>query len=183
MKKHIANILTASRIVLALFLLVFFKKISVFFIIIYTIAEFTDIIDGTIARKTGSCSQTGALLDSVADILLALNLVKVLFTMKLIKRKIAVWLFVTFGIGAISPIINFIKHKKVFFIHSITCKICGGIISAIPFAIFFGFIDTYLIFALAWFSFSMIEICVMSVIMDKPDPDAKSIYSLVKAES
>lgn len=178
--KHLANILTASRIVMAIILLIFFKKISVLFLIIYTIAEFTDIIDGTIARKTGSCSQKGALLDSIADFLLAANLVKLVFTMKLITKKLAIWLFVALGIGLLSPIINFIKHKKVFFIHSIPCKIFGGLLLVVPFAIYWGFIDTYLAFAIAVLTLAMTEITIMSIIMKVPDPDAKSIYSLLK---
>ena len=180
MKKHIANLLTVSRIILALILLIFFNKISLLFLILYTIAEFTDIIDGTIARKTGSSSHMGAFLDSIADFLLAANLVKIIFTMKLLTKKLAIWLTIAIGIGIISPIINFIKHKKVFFIHSITCKICGGIISVVPFAIYFGFIEYYLIFALAFVTLAMIEICIMSILLDEPNPDAKSIYSIIK---
>lgn len=181
--KHLANILTVSRIIMATILLLFFKEISILFIILYTIAEFTDIIDGTIARKTGSTSHAGAVLDSIADLLLAANLVKLVFSMKLIKKKLAIWLMVTLGIGMLSPIINYIKHKRIFFIHSIPCKICGAIISIVPFAIFFGFIEACLVFALICVTLAMIEICIMSIIMDEPNPDAKSIYSLIKSNN
>lgn len=180
--KHVANILTASRIVLALFLLIFFKKISALFLIIFTIAEFTDIIDGTIARKTGSCSSFGSFLDSIADFLLAANLLKIVLAMKLIKKHLAIWLFVALGIGILSPIINYIKHKKVFFIHSLICKACGGIISIIPFAIFFGFIDKYLVFAIACVFVAMVEIFIMSILMEEPDANAQSIYSVIKSK-
>ena len=178
--KNLANILSVSRIILAVFLLVFFKKISVLFLIIYTIAELTDMVDGTIARKTGTCSQTGALLDSIADLLLAANLVKVVFTMEIITKKLSTWLIVSLIIGAVSPIINFIKHRKIFFIHSIPCKVFGGLLLVVPFAIYFGFIDAYLVFALAILTFSMIEIVIMSIILKEPDPNAKSIYSVIK---
>lgn len=182
MKKHIANVLTVSRIILSLVLLLFFKEISILFIILYTIAEFTDIIDGTIARKVGSCSHAGAILDSIADLLLASNLVKIVFKMKIMKKRTAIWLIVALGIGALSPIINFIKHKKIFFIHSIPCKACGGIISIIPFAIYFGFIDTYLIFSLTCVTLAMLEICIMSLLLEEADPNAKSIYSIIKSK-
>lgn len=180
MKKHIANILCGIRIVLALILLIFFKKISVLFLILYTIAEFTDIIDGTIARKTGSCSDLGSFLDSVSDLLLAANLVKIVFSMKIITKPLAVWLILALLIGASSPIINYLRHKKLFFIHSVPCKACGAIISIVPFAIYFGFIDIYLVIALTLVTFAMIEICVMSTLLDKPDPNAKSLYSVLK---
>ena len=178
--KHVANALTISRIILALILLIFFKKISVLFLIIYTIAEFTDMIDGTIARKTNSCSYSGAVLDTVADLLLNASLVKIVFTMKIMTKKLTVWMLVALFVGSLSPIINFIKHKKVFFIHSIPCKIVGGLLTVVPFAIHFGFIIPYLIFMLVLISFSMLEIVVMSIILKNPDPDAASIYSIIK---
>lgn len=181
--KHIANILTVSRIIFAVILLLFFKKISVLFLILYTIAEFTDIIDGTIARKTGSASPTGALLDSIADLLLAANLVKMVFSMKVINPFLTIWLLLALGVGTLSPIINFIRHKKIFFIHSIRCKVCGGIISVIPFAIYFGFINIYLVITLLFVTFAMIELCIISLLLDIPDPEARSLYSLFKGKN
>jgi CDP-diacylglycerol--glycerol-3-phosphate 3-phosphatidyltransferase len=181
--KHIANVLTVSRILLALILLIFFKKISVLFLIIYTVAEFTDIIDGTIARKTGSCSHMGAVLDSIADLLLSANLIKIVFAMDLISKKLAGWLVLALAIGTLSPIINFIKHKKVFFIHSISCKVFGGLLLAIPFAIYFGFIDFYLPIAIFLLTLAMLEIFIMSIILDTPDPNARSIYSVIKIKN
>lgn len=182
MIKHLANILTTLRIVLALILLIFFKKISVLFLIIYTIAEFTDMIDGTIARKTGSCSHTGAVLDSVADLLLSFNLIKIVFSMKLITKKLSIWLIASLLIGMLSPIINFVKHKKIFFIHAISCKAFGAFLLAVPFAIYFGFIDMYLPLALVLLTISMTEIFIISILLHEPDPNARSIYSLIKTK-
>lgn len=178
--KHLANYLTFSRIILALVLLTFFREISVLFLIIYTVAEFTDMIDGTIARKTGSCSRTGALLDTIADLLLNASLVKIIFTMKIMTKKLTAWLFLALGIGIISPIINLVKHKKVFFIHSIPCKIVGGLLTVVPFAIYFGFFKPYLIFMLTLITISMIEIVIMSTLLKVPDPDAPSIFWIRK---
>ena len=56
----------------------------------------------------------------------------------------------------------------------------AGAVSVIPFAIHFGFIDTYILFCLALLSFAMIEIVIMSILLKKPDPDAKSIYHVIK---
>ena len=178
--KHLANILTASRFVLAIILLAFFREISVLFLIIYTVAELTDMIDGTIARKTNSCSPTGALLDSIADFTLNASLIKVVFSMKLMNKKLSFWLFSALLIGIISPIINLYKHKKIFFIHSISCKISGGMLILIPFAIYFGFFTPYLKITLAIITFAMIEIVIMSILLKDPDPDSASIYSIIK---
>lgn len=49
--KNLANILTVTRIVLALVLLIFFGEISVSFLVIYVIAELTDMVDGAKMAK------------------------------------------------------------------------------------------------------------------------------------
>ena len=178
--KNLANILTFSRIVLATILLVFFKEISTLFIFIYTVALITDMIDGTIARKTGTCSPKGALLDSIADFILDASLLKVVIKMKIMKKRFFVWLILALAIGFISPIINLVKHKKLFFIHSISCKMVMGLLIAVPFSIQFGFFDSFVTVILCLLTFSMVELVIMSIAMQEPDADAKSIYSVLK---
>lgn len=178
--KNLANILTVSRIILAVILLLFFKKISVLFIIVYTIAEITDMVDGTIARKTNSCSQRGAVLDSIADLLLDASIIKMVFAHKIMSKELTIWLAFCLIIGALSPIISFFKHKKVFFIHSISCKIFVGIILIAPFAIYFGFFDIYIPFALTLLTICMLEIMLMSIFLKEPNPNATTLYSVIK---
>ena len=55
MAKHIANILTGYRI-LGSILLLFFPAFSTEFYITYLLCGFSDMIDGTIARKTNTAS-------------------------------------------------------------------------------------------------------------------------------
>ena len=59
MKKHLANIVTASRIMVSIVLL-FFDATSLPFYITYLLCGFSDMIDGTIARKTNSVSDFGS---------------------------------------------------------------------------------------------------------------------------
>ena len=66
MKKHIANIITGSRIIFSL-LLLFVPLTSAWFYTLYLLCGFTDMIDGAIARKAGAVSQFGARLDTAAD--------------------------------------------------------------------------------------------------------------------
>ncbi|MCK8485938.1 CDP-alcohol phosphatidyltransferase family protein [Paenibacillus sp. MBLB2552] len=67
--KHLANGLTLSRMVLSCILLFTLNQPAVF-IIIYTIAGITDVLDGSIARRTSTVSALGAKLDSMADLLM-----------------------------------------------------------------------------------------------------------------
>ena len=62
MKKHIANIITAPRILLSVVLL-FLPILGAGFYVIYLLCGVTDMIDGTVARKTGAVSEFGAKLD------------------------------------------------------------------------------------------------------------------------
>lgn len=67
-KWNTADTITSVRIVSSL-LLLFLPLRSARFIAVYTFTGLTDILDGWLARKTGTASDFGARLDSVADLL------------------------------------------------------------------------------------------------------------------
>ena len=68
MKKHIANIVTGIRILGSVCMLCS-SVFSPLFYSTYLLCGFTDMIDGTIARKTNSVTSFGSHLDSVADLI------------------------------------------------------------------------------------------------------------------
>lgn len=78
-----ANCLTVIRIICSIALL-FYEPFSVLFYILYITAGFTDMIDGTVARKTGTVSEIGSKLDTIADFVLVITclikLIPVLWT-------------------------------------------------------------------------------------------------------
>ena len=63
-----ADCITLLRIVGTAGLL-FFLPLSPAFFLLYTFTGVTDVLDGWVARKTGTCSDAGARLDSIADLL------------------------------------------------------------------------------------------------------------------
>ena len=67
LKRNLANIVTLSRIPLALGML-FYPVFSFKYYIFFTLAGLTDAIDGPIARKMGTAGKLGAQIDSVADL-------------------------------------------------------------------------------------------------------------------
>ena len=78
MKKHIANIVTSIRILGSVCMLCA-SVFSPLFYSIYLLCGFTDMIDGTIARKTNSVTAFGSHLDSIADLMfLAAASIKIL---------------------------------------------------------------------------------------------------------
>lgn len=64
----IADSVTSLRIAASVFLL-FLPLGSAGFLAVYTLTGLTDALDGCLARKTGTASDFGAKLDSVADLL------------------------------------------------------------------------------------------------------------------
>ena len=152
MKKYIANIITGSRIALSLPLL-FIPLFSAWFYVLYLFCGFTDMIDGTIARKTGAISKLGAKLDTVADFVFMLVCsIKVLPII-----QIPVWLWAWIIIIALIKIFNivfvFIRKKKLISIHSVLNKITGFALFLLPLSL--TFIET---------SYSVATICVLATI-------------------
>ena len=91
-KKHIANIITGSRVVFSLPLL-FIPLTSAWFYMLYLFCGLSDMIDGTIARKKGAVSKFGANLDTVADfVFMFVCWVKIL---PLIHIPVWLWVWVT----------------------------------------------------------------------------------------
>lgn len=136
--KHMANIITGCR-VLGSILLLFFPAFSSWFYILYLFCGFTDMIDGSIARKTNSSSKFGARLDSVADFVFVVAcLVKLLPTM-----QIPSWLWIWIAVIAVIKIINvvsgFVCKKRFVVEHTIMNKVTGLLLFMLPLTL--AFID------------------------------------------
>ena len=136
MIKHIANIVTGCRIWGSV-LLLFFPAFSVEFYIIYIICGFSDMIDGTIARKTNSTIEFGDKIDTVADL--------VFVTVSLIKMlpiiNIPQWLWIWTVIIAIIKIGNiiweYVSKKQFISLHTIMNKVTGLSLFLLPLTLSF----------------------------------------------
>ena len=131
MKKHIANIITSSRIIFSLPLL-FIPLSSVWFTILYLFCGLTDMIDGTIARKTNSVSEFGSKLDTVADLLFVMaSFIKILPAIRL-----PLWLWIWCGAIAVvklsSIVLGYISKKQFISFHTNMNKITGLLLFLFP---------------------------------------------------
>lgn len=152
MKKHIANIITGSRIIFSLPLL-FIPLSSAWFYILYLYCGLTDMIDGTIAKKTGAVNKFGARLDTVSDFIFMLVCsVKILPLL-----HIPVWLWVWVILIALAKIFNitlvFIREKKLISIHSVINKITGFALFLLPLSLTFVKV-----------TYSAVAICVVATV-------------------
>ena len=136
MAKHIANILTGCRIFGSI-LLLYFPVFSLNFYITYILCGFSDMIDGTVARRTNNSSQFGEKLDTIADLIFV---VVSLFRL-LPAIHIPQWLWLWGGVIAVIKISNivlgFISQKQLISLHTILNKITGLLLFLFPFVISF----------------------------------------------
>jgi len=137
MIKHIANTVTGCRI-LGSILLLFFPVFSAEFYIMYIICGFSDMTDGTIARKTNSVSESGAKLDTVADLVfVTVSLIKILPAI-----NVPQWLWIWGVIIAIIKIINiirgYISEKQFISLHTTMNKITGLLLFLLPLTLSFA---------------------------------------------
>ena len=136
MTKHIANILTGCRI-LGSIVLLFFSTFSVGFYITYLFCGFSDMIDGTIARKTNSVSKFGSQLDTMADLVfVAVSLCKLLSAIHLPG-----WLWIWGGVIAVIKISNilwgYVSRKQFISMHTIMNKATGLLLFLLPLTLSF----------------------------------------------
>ena len=141
MKKHIANIITGSRIALSLPLL-FIPLSSAWFYVFYIFCGLTDMIDGTIARKTETVSSFGSKLDTASDLVfMAVCAVKLLP-----KINICIWLWIWIAVIAIVKVTNivigFIRRKKLVALHTVLNKTTGLLLFFMPLTLQF-IVPTY----------------------------------------
>ena len=136
MKNHIANIVTGFRILGSL-LLLFFPAFSLGFSITYILCGFSDMIDGTIARKTNSTSKFGSQLDTMADLVfVAVSLLKLLPAI-----HIPGWLWIWGGVIAVIKISNiawgYVSKKQLISLHTIMNKVTGLLLFLLPLTLSF----------------------------------------------
>jgi CDP-diacylglycerol--glycerol-3-phosphate 3-phosphatidyltransferase len=89
-------------------------------------------IDGAVARKTGTVSEFGSRLDTIADIVfVAVCLIKVIPVL-----DVPVWLYIWITIIAFIKVANiavgYIRQKEFISVHSLMNKMTGGLLFVFP---------------------------------------------------
>ena len=132
-------------------ILVFTKPLSLYFYIVYTLTGITDALDGFIARKFNLTSKTGALLDSIADLLFYAVMLVMIIPALLEVIPTVMWYagLVVLLIRAAAYICAAIKFHRFAATHSIFNKITGGAVFLIPFILMLPFANWLLWFVCA----------------------------------
>ena len=119
--------------------MLFYPAFSPVFYTLYLIAGVSDMIDGTVARKTGTADEFGSRLDSVADLVFVLVcLIKILPVIK-IEIWIWIWIAIIAGIKIINIVSGFVFMKKLVVEHTVMNKVTGIMLFLLPLTL--SFID------------------------------------------
>ena len=136
MRKQIANIITSCRILWSICLL-FCPVFSTYFYVVYLLCGFTDMVDGTIARKTNSASEFGAKMDTVADIIfVAVCSVKIIPWIQL-PAWLWVWIAAIATIKTANIAWGLIYNKKLVALHTLLNKVTGLLLFLFPLTLSF----------------------------------------------
>lgn len=129
-----ANIITACRIVCSAVLL-FLPALSPAFYTVYLIGGFTDMIDGTIARKMGTESAFGAKLDSVADFSFIMVCLLKILPVVVLPRWLWIWIMLIALIKISSVVSGGVRWGKLIGEHTILNKALGFLLFVLPFTL------------------------------------------------
>ena len=126
-----AYIITAIRIVCSIALLLF-PAFSPPFYTLYIAAGISDMIDGTVARKTGTVRELGSKLDTAADFVFVVCCLIKLLPIFNIPTWLCVWIVLIALIKIINIISGFIMQQKLVSVHSIMNKVAGVLLFILP---------------------------------------------------
>lgn len=209
--KHIPNTLGIARVIacIALMPLMVWAPYTWYMMALYMFAGFTDMIDGTLARRIPNAkSEFGATLDSVSDmflvvitiVLLTPSMVVNTFGAKTVAMPVWDWIYLGFlislGFKIISGIIGRIKFGEMVYLHTYSVKLLGFILFIIPILYFFIFVvggvtsntvmlgyNLYLCFAIFYIWLITTEEIIINIRLKKPCRDIKSIWGIKAANT
>lgn len=149
------------------------------FLILYILVGSTDFFDGLLARKFNWVTPAGKEFDSVSDLVFYLGSAYFLYAMfNPVISNNALYLYVFFGVLALSLLVPILKFKKLVMMHTKLLKL-GAVLVYLVVIMSFFFDTTYFtrfILIFYWVAFS--EEILIHLIYGNVDPDTPSVLSL-----
>ena len=134
--KHLPNVISALRFLGAVCLL-FFRVESCVFWVIYFVCGLSDMVDGYLAQKLGCESKTGAMLDSLADLVFVVCCCFKLIPALAFPKWLWIWGGVIVAIKVINQISALVMYKKCVFPHTVANKVTGFLLFVgVPLTVF-----------------------------------------------
>ena len=174
-----ADSITLVRIAASVLLFVLPCR-SVAFFSVYTVAGLSDALDGWVARKTGTVSEFGARLDSIADIcFFGVLMLKLLPTVHN-EMPEGIW----YGVCAVLAVrvaayaVGALRYRRFAPLHTWLNKLTGGAIFILPYALVFAYGTGYLRAVCALALLAAAEELAMNIRFKEYRADRKSILRI-----
>lgn len=174
-----ADTITSIRIAASL-LLLFLPLHTGWYLAVYTFTGLTDALDGWLARKTGTASEFGARLDSIADLLFYAVLLVRLFPVLWQLLPMAVWYTVTaiVLIRLLSYATAAVKYHRFAALHTWLNKVTGFGVFLMPYVLAF-FAGTIYCWTVCIVAFAAsVEELLIHLCRGAYYPDRKSIFQM-----
>ena len=149
--KRLPNVISVLRIAGSISLLFCDVKGWPFWSL-YVLCGLSDILDGWLARRLHAESKTGAILDSVADIVFVACCAIRLFPVLEIPVWLCIWAGIIVTIKIINQISALIVCKRVCFPHTVANKLTGFLLFLTVPTMFWSMIPISIVAALATFA-------------------------------
>ncbi|MGN0687033.1 MAG: CDP-alcohol phosphatidyltransferase family protein [Oscillospiraceae bacterium] len=172
-----ANCITLLRIV-GTVLVMFFKPLGLPFLVVYTFTGLTDVLDGWIARRTGTASEFGAKLDSVADLLFYAAMLIKLCPLLLPRLPAQLW-WAAGGVLAVricSYCTAALKFHRFASLHTYLNKLTGAAVFLLPYSILPDCAAAYCTAACAAALLASVEELIIHLSSKSYIPDRKSLF-------
>lgn len=173
--RQLPNFLSFGRIILSV-LMIFTKPLGAAFYVLYITSGISDMLDGYIARRTGTTSAFGARIDSIADLVMTIILLIKLYP--ILNPPVQLLILVLFigVIRATSMLVAMLKYRTFAILHTYGNKITGFLLLIFPLLLLLlkSSLLTYIICFVA--SISALEELLIQISSKKLELDRQSIF-------
>lgn len=187
--KQIPNLLTISRIIIAV-VIMFIEPYSVAFYVIYAFCGVSDSIDGTLARALKTSGRLGETLDTIGDALLTYTTTHMVAMYARTVDHLSCWqgmviaICLVFASRVFGALVTLIRFKKFALLHTIGNKVGMFIFYLYPF-MYKALRDVggagYGLYAIcALCVLAGIEEAIIELLIPSFDPNVKSLVDVIK---
>jgi len=177
----VPNILTMFRIVGSLCLL-FFRPPSPAFYILYSLCGFSDVLDGFIARRTGTTSSLGARLDSIADLMFYAAMV--ICILPVLIEILPMWVWAATAVVVVLRLASYltaaVKYKRFASMHTYMNKITGAAMFTMPYCLLLPCAVTLCSVICAIAGLSSLEELIIHIVRKDYKEGVKTIFGISK---
>jgi phosphatidylglycerophosphate synthase len=142
------------------------------------VALVSDIVDGFIARHFGFCTRLGAVLDSIADLLLFVVASAgfwMFFPELVAAHRVIICVALVTWVG--TTLLGILRYGRLASFHSLLTRICAYVLGIFMIVLFFhGFVPWLFWTAIALMLLSQAEECILLALLAEWTPNARGLY-------